>query len=87
MPPENNRIQIIDSLRGFALFGLFIVHALEHCDFNMYPIGEPAWLSTLNGHIYETVFFFFAGKAYAIFSLMFGLTFTSFNVLFRKRRS
>lgn len=75
MTPTNNRIQIIDSLRGFALFGLFIVHALEHFDFNMYPDCEPAWLATLNGHIYETVFFLFAGKAYAIFSLMFGLSF------------
>ncbi len=75
MTPVNNRIQIIDSLRGFALFGLFVIHTLEHFDFNMYPAGEPSWLATLNGHIYETVFFLFAGKAYAIFSLMFGLSF------------
>ncbi len=66
---------IIDALRGFALFGLLIIHTLEHFDFNGYPAAEPAWLLAVNQWIYDVVFFLFAGKAYAIFSMMFGLSF------------
>lgn len=69
------RITVIDALRGFALFGLFIVHTLEHFDFCVYPEGDPSWLASLNQWIYDIVFFLFAGKAYAIFSMMFGLSF------------
>lgn len=69
------RMTVIDALRGFALFGLFIVHTLEHFDFCVYPEGDPAWLASLNLWIHDVVFFLFAGKAYAIFSMMFGLSF------------
>lgn len=51
------RMTIIDALRGFALFGLFIVHTLEHFDFNGYPATEPSWLLALNQWIYGIVFF------------------------------
>lgn len=69
------RMTVIDALRGFALFGLFIVHTLEHFDFNGYPATEASWLLAVNQWIYDLVFFLFAGKAYAIFSMMFGLSF------------
>lgn len=75
LPSSDQRIEVIDALRGFALFGLFIVHTLEHFDFMWYPETEAAWLNFLNPYVFKVVFFLFAGKAYAIFSLMFGLSF------------
>lgn len=76
LPHPNSRIEIIDSLRGFALFGLFITHCVEHFDFTAgMPESEPAFLEFLNPYVLKMVFFLFAGKAYAIFSMMFGLSF------------
>lgn len=61
------RIQVVDCLRGFALFGLFIVHMVEYFELFWYA---PEW-----GWVHDTVFFLFGGKAYAIFALLFGLSF------------
>ncbi len=62
------RIDRIDALRGFALMGLFIVHAVEY--FELYWLHAPA-----DDPIHNWVFGLFAGKAFAIFALMFGLSF------------
>lgn len=61
------RSELIDSLRGFALMGICLVHFMEY--FELYWINQdPTFLHNL-------IFFVFAGKAYAIFALMFGLSF------------
>jgi len=62
------RIDMIDSLRGFALMGLFLVHACEY--FELYWLHPPA-----HNAIHEWVFGLFAGKAFAMFALLFGLSF------------
>ena len=64
---STSRITVVDCLRGFALFGLFIVHMVEYFELFWYA---PEW-----GWVHDTVFFLFGGKAYAIFSLLFGLSF------------
>lgn len=64
---SNSRIVIVDCLRGFALFGLFVVHMVEYFELFWYA---PEW-----GWVHDTVFFMFGGKAYAIFALLFGLSF------------
>ena len=61
---NSNRIVLLDALRGFALFGLFIVHMVEYFELYWYK-QEPGWVHTL-------VFSVFGGKAYAIFALLFG---------------
>jgi uncharacterized protein len=65
--PTSQRIIVVDSLRGFALFGLFIVHMVEYFELFWYA---PEW-----GWVHDTIFFMFGGKAYAIFALLFGLSF------------
>lgn len=62
------RIDMVDALRGFALMGLFIVHAVEY--FELYWLHPPA-----GDPIHNWVFGLFAGKAFAMFALMFGLSF------------
>ncbi len=68
------RIDVIDALRGFALMGILILHCLEHFEVYAFP-DDPPTLKFLNMTVKNVVFFFFAGKAYAIFSLLFGLSF------------
>lgn len=69
------RIDIVDALRGSALAAILLLHSLEHFDFLRYPPFAPDWLRTLDGHAKTTMFFLFGGKAYAVFAMMFGLSF------------
>ncbi len=61
------RIELVDAIRGFALMGICLVHFMEY--FELYWINQDPTL------LHNIVFFLFAGKAYAIFALMFGLSF------------
>lgn len=74
-PSPRSRIALVDALRGSALAGLFLLHCVEHFDFGHYPPDAPAWLASLNAATSATAFFLFGGKAYAIFALMFGVSF------------
>ena len=65
----------MDALRGFAVMAIVLVHNLEHFIYPVYPTDPPAWLATLDRIVLEGTFSLFAGKAYAIFALLFGLTF------------
>ncbi len=62
------RIDMVDALRGFALFGLFIVHVSEY--FEMYWFHPPA-----TDPVHAWVFGLFSGKAFALFALLFGFSF------------
>jgi len=65
----NNRIDMVDALRGFALFGLFMVHCVER--FELY------WLDPRPGGWFDAVFALFSGKAFAMFALLFGFSFAT----------
>ena len=69
------RIEVVDALRGFAVMAIILVHNLEHFIFPVYPTEQPGWLSILNDGVFNVIFSLFAGKAYAIFALLFGFTF------------
>ena len=72
---KTSRIEMVDALRGFAVMAILLVHSVEHFIFPVYPTDSPAWLSALDTGTFNAVFALFAGKAYAIFSLLFGFTF------------
>lgn len=72
---ENPRIEVVDALRGFAVMAIILVHNLEHFIFPVYPDNSPEWLNALDHGIFDVIFSLFAGKAYAIFALLFGFTF------------
>lgn len=61
------RLDIVDALRGFALMGIFLVHMVEY--FELY------WYNPEPGMVHESIFFLFGGKAYAVFAMLFGLSF------------
>ena len=72
---KNSRIEVVDALRGFAVMAIILVHNLEHFIFPVYPTDSPNWLNILDQGIFIGIFSLFAGKAYAIFALLFGFTF------------
>ena len=57
------RINIVDSLRGFAVVGIIIIHFLEHLNFYSFP--EP---TAFDPGLWDTVFYSGASKMYAIFA-------------------
>lgn len=69
------RIEVVDALRGFAVMAIILVHNLEHFIFPVYPETPPTWLGIMDKGVFDVIFTLFAGKAYAIFALLFGFTF------------
>ncbi|WP_019028876.1 DUF418 domain-containing protein [Colwellia piezophila] len=72
---ENNRIVMIDALRGFALAGIFLLHHIQHFNFFVKPEFSPDWLMPIDLWLKDTMYFFIAGKAFALFSLLFGFSY------------
>lgn len=71
------RLNVVDALRGFAVMAILLVHFVEHFIYSVYPdpASQPEWLNVLDKGVLSVVFTLFAGKAYAIFALLFGFTF------------
>ncbi len=71
------RVDAADVLRGFAVLAIILLHSIEH--FNFYSFPDPAtqstWLNFTDKAIWDSLFFAFGGKAYAIFALLFGFSF------------
>lgn len=75
MHSKISRLHVVDALRGFAIVSIMLLHNIEHFDFYFLPPNLPAWMVVLDKWIWDTLFFLFGGKSYAIFALLFGLTF------------
>lgn len=74
MLPSSQRLDVVDCLRGFAIVSIMLLHNLEH--FNLYfTPALPAWMAALDRVIWDGMFFLFSGKSYAIFAMLFGVTF------------
>lgn len=71
----NNRLDVVDAIRGFAIITIMLLHNLEHFDVYFLPKNLPVWMVNLDKIIWDFSFFLFAGKSYAMFALLFGLTF------------
>ncbi len=77
MTERNNRVDVADVLRGFAVMGIILLHSIEHFNFYSFPdtAGQSAWLNFTDQAIWDGMFFLFGGKGYAIFALLFGFSF------------
>jgi len=73
--PPAGRIQLVDALRGFALAGIIVFHNLSHFNFESEPVYNPQWLQPIDQLVRITFTILFCGKAYAIFSMLFGFSF------------
>ena len=72
---KSPRIEVVDALRGFAVMAIMLLHNIEHFNFYDFPTASSAFMEAMDKGIWETLFFLFSGKAYAIFSLLFGFSF------------
>lgn len=75
--PTLNRIEIIDALRGFALAGIVLVHMVEQYLAAPAPDGRMDALvqGPADQAVDAFIFLFLRGKFFALFSLLFGLSF------------
>ena len=74
---QNQRINSIDALRGFALGGVVLVHMVEQYIAGPTPEGFMEGVNGLPDQIVQGLLqFFFSGKFFALFSILFGLSFT-----------
>lgn len=76
-PPQPVRIQVVDALRGFALFGILLVHCAQW--FTAGPLPNAVYQAHASGPANSVaqaiVGIFFDGKFYTFFSFLFGLSF------------
>lgn len=72
---NNNRIEIADVLRGFAVMGITLIHFIERFSLNSFPEETSNFLMFTDKVIWDSTFFAFSGKAYCIFALLFGFSF------------
>lgn len=71
----NTRIDVADVLRGIAIGGIVLIHFIEHLNFYNFPDAPTPLWEAVNKIVWDTTFFLLAGKMYAIFALLFGLSF------------
>ncbi len=75
-PSDKNRIITIDALRGFALAGVALVHMVEQYIAGPHPDGFMEGVNGLPDQIIQGLIgVFFTGKFFALFSILFGLSF------------
>lgn len=73
---KNNRITVIDAIRGITLIGICMTHALQH--FGAFTSTTPPpfpWIGTMDTILSWILQYFIMGKFFIIFSFLFGLSF------------
>lgn len=70
-----SRLNVVDSLRGFALLAIVLLHNIEHYNLYFLPENLPEWLKWLDHIAWDATFLTLSGNAYATFSLLFGFSF------------
>lgn len=55
-PPGNERIYVVDALRGFAVMAIMLLHFLEHFIYNSYPVASSPMMEAANQQFKEVFF-------------------------------
>ncbi|MEA1978964.1 MAG: M20/M25/M40 family metallo-hydrolase, partial [Chloroflexota bacterium] len=66
---SHERIELIDVLRGFAIFGILVANMASYSG---QPPGPGAWTQTSDSAIFILTRFFIEAKFYSLFSFLFG---------------
>lgn len=69
------RFNVVDSLRGYAIMSIILLHNVQHYSMYYVPENIPEWMQLWDGKISNIVYLLISGKSYEIFALLFGLTF------------
>ncbi len=76
---RQERVEILDLLRGFALLGIFMVNMpLMNAPFLTEMAEFSLWTDPVNEKAGWIIDFFFTGKFYTLFSMLFGIGFYFF---------
>jgi uncharacterized protein len=68
------RVEILDVLRGFAIFGILVVNmALFFSPMHLQILNEPATTGPLDELAQKLILFLAQGKFYSLFSFLFGM--------------
>ncbi len=72
----NERILLVDALRGFAIAAILLIHCSNNFLYSIPLVwSAPEWLLSLDSSVRSILYFIFEGKAYTIFALLFGFTY------------
>ncbi len=66
------RIQVIDTLRGWAIFGILVVNMLDFSGYSAFP---ERWTAPVDQAVVASIEFFFRFKFVTLFAALFGLGF------------
>ena len=72
---KNERLEVVDALRGFALFGILFANLYSFIGYNTYSPNEILQLPSADKGILFFIDWFIEGKFYSIFSILFGMGF------------
>jgi uncharacterized protein len=76
LTPVEERVEILDVLRGFAILGIVVVNAeMFFSPITLYITGERWWNGSLDRVVEALVVFLAQAKFYALFAGLFGLGF------------
>ena len=77
--PQTDRIELLDTLRGFAIFGILMVNLpLMYAPMSSMLLGSQGDGTLLHTLSESFIKFFFEGKFYVLFSMLFGYGFWIF---------
>ncbi len=79
----SERLQVLDALRGFALFGILLANLYSFIGYNTYSPEEIIALPILDRLVLFFIDWFIEGKFYGIFSILFGVGFALQATRFR----
>src|SRR5687768_9824038 len=69
------RIEVVDVLRGFALFGIIVAHSAMGFLAGRPPRPGFMNFTALDGVVNQAAFLLCSGKFFTVFSFLFGLSF------------
>lgn len=74
---QTARVDVADVLRGLSVVGILLLHSIEHFNFYSFPdtTDQSVFLNFTDKAIWNSAFFIFGSKAYAIFAMLFGFSF------------
>ena len=84
---ESERLEVLDALRGFALFGILFANLYSFIGYNTYSPDEVKFLPIIDRVMLFFIDWFIEGKFYSIFSILFGVGFALQAERFKSRNA
>jgi uncharacterized protein len=72
---EENRINVADGLRGFAIIAITLLHSINHFNLSIFPVNSIPAFQYSDLIINTVITYISSGKSYGVFALLFGFTF------------